>query len=141
MRKVYGPKRVIPIAAPSLGEEEWRALREPLESGWLTQGPKVKAFEEAFANRHRVEHALATTSCTTALHLALAALGIGPGDEVIVPAFLKNVLTVTRALGEARSRIRVGRPDAKADRPLRRDRQGGRGQAVRPANERTRLGP
>ena len=87
MRKVYGPKRVIPIAAPSLGEEEWRALREPLESGWLTQGPKVKAFEEAFANRHRVEHALATTSCTTALHLALAALGIGPGDEVIVPAF------------------------------------------------------
>jgi perosamine synthetase len=77
----------IPIAMPTLGEEEWHALREPLESGWLTQGPKVAAFEVAFAERHQVGHALATTSCTTALHLALAALGLGPGDEVIVPAF------------------------------------------------------
>jgi dTDP-4-amino-4,6-dideoxygalactose transaminase len=59
----------------------------PLETGWLTQGPQVAAFEKAFAERHQVNHALATTSCTTALHLALAALGIGPGDEVIVPAF------------------------------------------------------
>ena len=80
-------KRNIPIALPSTGEEEWLAVKEPLMSGWLTQGPKVKAFEEAFAARHRVGHALATTSCTTALHLALATLGIGPGDEVIVPAF------------------------------------------------------
>ena len=79
--------RSIPIAAPSVGEEEWQALREPLESGWLTQGPKVAEFESAFAERHQVEHALAATSCTTALHLALAALEIGPGDEVIVPAF------------------------------------------------------
>ena len=55
--------------------------------GWLTQGPKVAAFEKAFAERHRVSHALAATSCTTALHLMLAAVGIGPGDEVIVPAF------------------------------------------------------
>ncbi len=79
--------RQIPIAAPSLGDEEWQAVREPIESGWLTQGPKVAAFERMFAERHLVEHALATTSCTTALHLALAALDIGPGDEVIVPAF------------------------------------------------------
>jgi perosamine synthetase len=79
--------RTIPIASPVLGDEEWHALREPLESGWLTQGPKVAAFEAAFAERHRVPHALATTSCTTALHLCLAALGIGRGDEVIVPAF------------------------------------------------------
>lgn len=79
--------RRIQIATPSTGEEEWQALREPLESGWLTQGPKVQAFETAFAGRHRVNHALATTSCTTALHLALAVLGVGPGDEVIVPAF------------------------------------------------------
>jgi dTDP-4-amino-4,6-dideoxygalactose transaminase len=79
--------RRIQIAAPVLGEEEWQALREPLESGWLTQGPKVAAFERAFAERHRVRHAVATTSATTGLHLALAALGIGPGDEVIVPAF------------------------------------------------------
>lgn len=80
-------KRNIPIARPSIGEEEWQAVREPLMSGWLTQGPKVKEFENLFAKRHQVKHALATTSCTTALHLALAALDIGPGDEVLVPAF------------------------------------------------------
>lgn len=79
-------QRRIQIAAPSTGEEEWLALREPLESGWLSQGPKVAEFERAFADRHRVPHALATTSCTTALHLALLAIGIGPGDEVIVPS-------------------------------------------------------
>lgn len=79
--------RTIPIAVPVLGEEEWQALREPLESGWLTQGPKVAAFEAGFAERHGVRHAMATTSCTTALHLCLAGLGVGPGDEVIVPAF------------------------------------------------------
>jgi dTDP-4-amino-4,6-dideoxygalactose transaminase len=80
-------KRNIQISLPSTGDEEWQATREPLQTGWLTQGPKVAAFEKAFAARHQVNHALATTSCTTALHLALVALGIGPGDEVIVPAF------------------------------------------------------
>ncbi len=79
--------RRIAISQPSTGEEEWLALREPLESGWLTQGPRVAAFEKAFAERHRVNHALAVTSCTAGLHLLLAAAGIGPGDEVIVPAF------------------------------------------------------
>jgi len=79
--------RKIAISQPSTGEEEWLACREPLLSGWLTQGPKVAAFERAFAQRHAVRHALAVSSCTTALHLALAGLGIGPGDEVIVPAF------------------------------------------------------
>jgi len=80
-------KRSIAISLPSTGEEEWNAVREPLMSGWLTQGPKVAAFEKAFAERHKVKHALATTSCTTGLHLILAAMGIGPGDEVLVPAF------------------------------------------------------
>ena len=79
--------RKIPIAVPSLGDEEWQAIREPLLSGWMTQGPKVSQFEKAFSTLHDVEHALAVTSCTTGLHLALAALGVGPGDEVIVPAF------------------------------------------------------
>lgn len=80
-------KRSIQISLPSTGEEEWQACREPIMSGWLTQGPKVAEFEKQFATRHQVSHALATTSCTTGLHLILAALGIGPGDEVIVPAF------------------------------------------------------
>src|SRR3990167_6328161 len=80
-------KRIIQISLPSTGEEEWQACRESFMSGWLTQGPKVAAFEKAFAERHQVRYALATTSCTTGLHLILAAMGIGPGDEVIVPAF------------------------------------------------------
>ncbi|QZI71848.1 DegT/DnrJ/EryC1/StrS family aminotransferase [Pseudomonas protegens] len=80
-------KRNIAISLPSTGEDEWQAAREPLMTGWLTQGPKVAAFEEAFAKRHQVPHALAVTSCTTGLHLALAGLDIGPGDEVIVPTF------------------------------------------------------
>ncbi|GJL61921.1 MAG: perosamine synthetase [Nitrospirales bacterium] len=80
-------RRKIQIATPSLGKEEWQALQEPIESGWLTQGPKVAAFEKAFAHHHNVKHALAVTSATTGLHLSLAALGIKAGDEVIVPAF------------------------------------------------------
>jgi len=85
--KPHAPPRSVALSQPCVGDDEWQALREPLESGWLTQGPKVAAFEEAFAARHRVAHAVAATSGTTALHLALAALGLGPGDEVIVPAF------------------------------------------------------
>lgn len=80
-------KRNIAIALPVTGEEEWQAIRESIETGWITQGPKVSQFEEQFASRHKVECALAVTSCTTGLHLALAALDVGPGDEVIVPAF------------------------------------------------------
>lgn len=78
---------MIQISQPSTGDEEWQAVREPLATGWLTQGPKVAEFEKRFAARHQVKHALAATSCTTALHLILAAMEIGPGDEVIVPAF------------------------------------------------------
>lgn len=79
--------RQVPISLPVTGEDEWQAAKEPIMSGWLTAGPKVREFEEQFAKRHRVKHAIAVTSATTALHLALVALNVGPGDEVIVPAF------------------------------------------------------
>lgn len=80
-------KRLIPISLPVTGEEEWHALKEPITTGWLTSGPKVREFEKAFAERHRVKYAIAVTSATTALHLALIGLDIKPGDQVIVPAF------------------------------------------------------
>lgn len=80
-------KRNIPISLPVTGEEEWQAVKDPLYSGWLTSGPKVREFENLFAERHQVKHAIAVTSATTALHLAVVALGINEGDEVIVPAF------------------------------------------------------
>lgn len=80
-------KRIIQISQPSLGDEEWHACKDPLFSGWVTQGPRVKEFEQLFAKRHNVNHALAVSNCTTALHLALLAAGVKEGDEVIVPAF------------------------------------------------------
>lgn len=80
-------KRNIPISLPDLGEQEYAALKETIMSGWVTQGPKVRAFETLFAGLHGAKHAYAVTSCTTGLQLILAGLGIGEGDEVIVPAF------------------------------------------------------
>ncbi len=77
----------IPITRPLFGPEEMRAVQQPLESGWVVQGPFVEKFENDFAAFTGARHAVATTSCTTALHIAVAALGVGPGDEVIVPAF------------------------------------------------------
>jgi dTDP-4-amino-4,6-dideoxygalactose transaminase len=77
----------VALARPDTGDQEWLALREVLESGWLTQGPKVAEFEAEFARLVGVPHARACSSGTAGLHLALLALGVGPGDEVIVPAF------------------------------------------------------
>ena len=77
----------IQISQPVTGIEEWEAVKEPFMSGWLTAGPKVKEFEQLFAERHQVKHAIAVTSATAALHVALVALGVAEGDEVIVPAF------------------------------------------------------
>jgi perosamine synthetase len=77
----------VPIARPSFGDEERKAIQEPLESGWVVQGPNVELFEERFRSFVGAEHAVATTSCTTALHLGVAILGLHPGDEVVVPAF------------------------------------------------------
>src|SRR5688572_27458034 len=71
---------------PWLGAEEAEAAAEAISSGWVAQGPRVAEFEEAVAGRVGAGHGVALSSCTTALHLALVVLGIGPGDEVVVPS-------------------------------------------------------
>nr|WP_079083450.1 DegT/DnrJ/EryC1/StrS family aminotransferase [Streptomyces antibioticus] len=76
----------IPVMIPWLGEEEARAASDAVLSGWVAQGPRVAAFEKAFAERVGAEHGIAVSSCTTALHLSLVALDLGPGDEVVVPS-------------------------------------------------------
>jgi len=78
---------MIPIARPQMGEEEKSRVWEAMASGSLAQGPRVREFEEAFAAFVGTEHAVATSSGTTALHLALLGQGIGPGDEVITVPF------------------------------------------------------
>lgn len=75
------------ITSPKFDHRELEELQATLASGWVTQGPQAQRFEEAVAAFHGVGHGLATTSCTAALHLATLALGLGPGDEVVVPAF------------------------------------------------------
>lgn len=77
----------VPIARTSLLEHEIAQVLEPLRSGWLVQGPQVRAFEEKWCAFTGAKHSIAVTSCTAGLHLALAAVGFGPGDEAIVPAF------------------------------------------------------
>jgi perosamine synthetase len=76
----------IPITRPHLAGDEQEAVAEVIASGWISQGPRVRAFEEAFAARVGAADAVATTSCTTALSLALHVSGVGPGDVVIVPS-------------------------------------------------------
>ncbi len=75
---------VIPLSRPSFDENEIRELESVLASGWVSQGPKVREFEETVARYLDVKHAIAVTNCTAALHLALLSLGVGPGDEVLV---------------------------------------------------------
>lgn len=77
--------RFIPLAKPCIGEEEERAVIEAMRSGWLTSGPQIKAFEQAFCKTVGTPHSLAVSSCTAALHLCLAGAGVKPGDEVITP--------------------------------------------------------
>jgi dTDP-4-amino-4,6-dideoxygalactose transaminase len=78
---------LIPVMRPLLGEEEAAAAAEAVRSGWVAQGPRVAKFEQAFAERVGAAHGVAVSSCTTGLHVALYLLGVGPGDEVVVPSF------------------------------------------------------
>ena len=75
----------LPFSLPLIGEEEIAEVIDSLRSGWITTGPKVKRFEEEFAQYIGCRHAIAVNSCTAALHIALTALDIGSDDEVIVP--------------------------------------------------------
>lgn len=77
---------MIPVAKPYLTSEEAQAAYDTILSGWITQGPKVQAFEEAFAAYTGAPYAVAVSNCTTALHLAFIVAGIGAGDEVICPS-------------------------------------------------------
>jgi perosamine synthetase len=89
------------ITKPCFGEEEKKAVNAVLESGWLVQGPRVAEFERMFCQYTGAKFSKASTSCTSALHLALIALGVGPGDEVLLPPFTHvasaNVITYTGA--------------------------------------------
>jgi UDP-4-amino-4-deoxy-L-arabinose-oxoglutarate aminotransferase len=76
----------LPFSRPSIGEEEIAEVVAVLRSGWITSGPRVKRFEADFAERLGVQHAVAVSSCTAGLQLALDAHGVGPGDEVVVPS-------------------------------------------------------
>src|SRR5436305_25786 len=76
----------IPIARPSFSEDDERAVIQVLRSGWVSQGPKVAEFETRFAEYVGAKHAIAVSSCTTALHLAMVVSGIQSGDEVLCPS-------------------------------------------------------
>ena len=78
--------KTIPVALPFVGSEEETAVLQVLRSGWLTQGPRVAEFEKQFAEYVGAKHAIAVSSCTTALHLAMVAAGVSAGDEVICPS-------------------------------------------------------
>src|SRR5689334_21426147 len=84
--KQQGASKFIPFHVPQIDEDEIRSLVDTLKSGWLTTGIKTKQFEEDFARYIGADHAVAVNSCTAALHLALEAIGIKEGDEVIVRA-------------------------------------------------------
>src|SRR5882672_9177763 len=79
-------RRMIPVARPYVGAEEEDAVLQVLRSGWLSQGQRVAEFEREFAEFVGAKHAVAVSSCTTALHLGFVAAGIGPGDEVLCPS-------------------------------------------------------
>lgn len=95
------PVKTIPVAKPSFGVDEENGVLEVLRSGWVSQGPRVAEFERKFADYVGAADAVAVSSCTTALHLALVAAGIQPGDEVLCPSlsFIATANAIVNAGG------------------------------------------
>jgi dTDP-4-amino-4,6-dideoxygalactose transaminase len=101
----------LPFHVPDIGEDEIASVIDTLCSGWLTTGPKVKQFEEDFAKAVGVSHAVAVNSGTAALHLALEAVGIGEGDEVIMPTMTFTATAEVVLYFKARPVLVDCRPD------------------------------
>jgi dTDP-4-amino-4,6-dideoxygalactose transaminase len=109
-------KKIIPIAKPYFDEQEHLAVAEVLSSGWVVQGPKVRQFEKMFEDFQGCKHAIATTSATTALHIALCSVEIEKNDEVIVPAFTHPATAnVVRYMGAKPVFVDVKLPDFNID--------------------------
>jgi perosamine synthetase len=110
-KAVSAEQGFLPFHRPSIDQEEIDAVVETLRSGWLTMGPKTRAFEEAFAVAVDAPHAVAVSSATAGMHLGLDALGIGPGDEVLVPTLTFTSTAATVIHTGARPRLVDCEPD------------------------------
>jgi perosamine synthetase len=91
---------MIPLSKPYLDQDDADAVSETILSGWILQGPKVEAFEKLIADYIGVPYAVACSSCTTGLHMALLILDVKPGDEVIVPSY--SYIATTNCVMHAR---------------------------------------
>ena len=102
----------LPFSRPSIGEEEIAAVEQVLRSGWITTGPENQALEEQFADYVGCRHAVALSSATGGMHIALLALGIGPGDEVITPSSTRvkeqDAETLQRKVDEIERKVADG---------------------------------
>jgi UDP-4-amino-4-deoxy-L-arabinose-oxoglutarate aminotransferase len=124
----------LPFSRPSMGDAELAALREVLQSGWITTGPKNQALEEAFCTLTGNRHAIAVSSATGGMHVTLMALGIGAGDEVITPSQTwVSTLNMICLLGATPVMIDVD-PDNLMITPKRLKRQSPRDQSIIPVH-------
>ncbi len=124
-----------PFALPDIGTEEIDEVVDTLKSGWLTTGPKVKKFENDFKDYLNVKYAFAVNSCTSGLHLALEACGVGPGDEVVVPVHTFTATAeVVRYLGAETVFADINRETLNIDENEIKPKLNGRVKAIIPVH-------